>query len=175
MAILYRALGVRRWRRTVLVTGGLSLGVALAWMLRPGEPDAGAARLAEARAPVAATAPQPAAVAEATCDARCAAVKVIVAASSACAASVEELAGFGVRWQDADAARPKFDRFAWLDRARGTLTLGGAHAEFRNASGAYLPVDYDCDFDPATLTALQARARPRAAAQLAEVITAAER
>lgn len=91
-------------------------------------------------------------------------------ASSASAASVEELAGFGVRWQAADATSPKFDRFAWFDRARGTLTLGGARAGFRNASGACLPVDHDCDVDPATLTALQARARPRAAE-----VTSAER
>ena len=174
MAILYRAPAARPWRRAALFTAALSLGVALAWLLRPSEPDAGVARRAVARAPVAAAAQQPAAVADATCNARCAAAKVIVAATSACAASVEELAGFGVRWQDADAARPKFDRFAWLERERGTLTLGGAHAEFRNASGAYLPVDYDCDFDPATLTALQARARPRAPMQVARV-TAAER
>ena len=123
-----------------------------------------------------------AAAANVPCDARCAAAKVIVAATGACTASVEELAGFGVRWQgagagadagaDADAVGPRFDRFAWLDRDRGTLTLGGAHAEFRNAGGAYLPVDYDCDFDPATLTALQARARPRAPAQAAEVTAA---
>jgi hypothetical protein len=162
VAILYRATAARPWRRTVLVTGALSLGVALAWLMRPGEPDAGAARPAVARATAAAAVAQPAEVADATCDARCAAAKV------------EELASFGVRWQDADATRPKFDRFAWLERARGTLTLGGAHAEFRNASGAYLPVDYDCDFDPATLTALQSRARPHAPAQVAGV-TAAER
>ena len=176
MAILYQAQAARPWRRAVLVTAALSLGAALAWSLRPGEPAAGAAPRIATPAPAAAPMPQPAAVAEATCDARCAAAKVMVAASSVCAASVEELAGFGVRWQgaDADAASPKFDRFAWLDRAHGTLTLGGARAEFRNAGGAYLPVDYDCDFDPATLTALQARARPRAPAQVAEA-TAAQR
>ena len=168
MAILYQAPAARPWRRTAFVTAALSLGVALAWSLRPVEPDAGAASRVATRVPSVAPMPQPAAVADATCDARCAAAKVIVAASSACAASVEELAGFGVRWVDVDATRPKFDRFAWLDRTRGTLTLGGARAEFRNAGGAYLPVDYDCDFDPTTLTALQARARPRPPVQVAE-------
>lgn len=174
MAILYRATAARPWRRAALVTAALSLGVALAWSLRSGEPDAGAARPAMVRAPRSVAAPAPPAVSDARCDARCAAAKVIVAASSACAASVEELAGFGVRWLGADPGGQKFDRFAWLDAARGTLTLGGGQAEFRNAGGAYLPVDYECDFDPATLTALQARARPRSPAQVAEV-TAAER
>ena len=114
----------------------LSLGVALAWSLRsPVVPDAGMAKPVAAREPGAVAAPEPAAAADAQCDARCAAPKVIVAATGAtgaCTASVEELAGFGVRWQGADAAIPKFDRFAWLNRGRGTLTLGGMRAGFRN-------------------------------------------
>lgn len=117
----------------------MMLGVPLAWLLQP----------ASAAAPVASG-----------CDARCIAAKVIVPATTACAAAVEELAGFGVRWRDAGAATPKFDRFTWLQQTRGTVTLAGDRAEFRNAARAYLPVAYSCDFDPANLTALEARVRP---------------
>ena len=86
---------------------------------------------------------------------------MIVAATGACAASVQKLAGLGVRWQSADAASPKFGRFAWLDRGRGTLTLGGTPAECRDSGGGNLPVDHDCDADSATPPALRAPARPR--------------
>lgn len=94
-------------------------------------------------------------------------------ATTACAAAVEELAGFGVRWLDAGAASPKFDRFTWLHAARGTVTLAGVRAEFRNAAGAYVPVDYDCDFDTATPAVLEVRARPRVVAPAAEAGLAA--
>ena len=40
------------------------------------------------------------------------------------------------------------------------MTLAGDRAEFRNAAGAYLPVAYGYDFDPATRAVLEARVRP---------------
>ncbi|MES3013109.1 MAG: hypothetical protein V4750_05165, partial [Pseudomonadota bacterium] len=163
MAILYRAPAARPWRRAALVTAALVLVAALAWLLRPGPPEPAATLPAAAHATVAADVSLPAAAVGVGCDARCAAAKVIVPATAACAAAVEELASFGVRWldADADAASPKFDRFAWLQASRGTVTFGGGRAEFRNAGGTWLPVEYDCDFDPATLAVLEARARPR--------------
>lgn len=161
MAILYQAPAGRARRHAALAAAALSVGVALAWLLRAGPPTPSAAQ--PARASTAEVARPIAATGTTACDARCAAAKVIVPATTACSASVEELASFGVRWLDADAAAPRFDRFAWLQSARGTVTLAGARAEFRNAAGAYLPVEYDCDFDPATLAVLEARARPRGA------------
>ena len=158
MAILYRVSAARPWRRAAFVSAALVLGAALVWLLRPGNPAPGAGLPAVRRAPATVEVPMPAA--DGRCDARCAAAKVIVPASIACAAAIDELAGFGVRWLDADPASPQFDRFTWLQSARGAVTLTGGRAEFRNAGGAYLPVEYACDFDPATLTVLEARARP---------------
>ena len=163
MAILYQAAAARRWRRVALVATGLTLGVALAWLLRSGRPELAPTRSVAVASVGPADVASRASAGELLCDARCAAAKVLVPATTACAISVEELATFGVRWMGADSASPKFDRFAWLEPARGTLTLGGEHAEVRNASGAYLPVEYDCDFDPATLAVIEARLRPRAA------------
>ena len=160
MAIHFHA-PARRVRPSVaLACLVMLLGVPLAWLLQPASPDAGAVP----RAGPTETVRTPAAPADVPlasgCDARCVVAKVIVPATTACAAAVEELAGFGVRWRDAGAAAPKFDRFTWLQQARGTVTLAGDRAEFRNAAGAYLPVAYGCDFDPATLAVIEARVRP---------------
>lgn len=161
MAILYQA-PVRRVRRGVRLVGvALSVGVALAWLLRSAPTDgAGTRSPVPAEAVGKRVAPGAASIAS-NCDARCVAAKVIGPATTACTAAVEEFAGFGVRWLDEGGASPRFDRFAWLQEARGTVTLAGGRAEFRNAAGAYTPVAYDCDFDPATLVVLEARARPR--------------
>ena len=64
------------------------------------------------------------------------------------------------KWLLPHGIAPKFDRFTWLQQTRGTVTLAGDRAEFRNAAGAYLPVAYGCDFDPATLAVIEARVRP---------------
>ena len=161
MAVLAQASASRVGRRVALVGAAVLLGTALAWLLQDTPPVDAAARPAIAaeplRPPLAPAAPPLAP----GCDARCVAAQVIGPATTACAAAVEDLSGFGVRWLDDGAARPKFDRFAWLQVARRTVTLTGDRAEFRNAAGAYLAVEYGCDFDPKTLTVLEARARPR--------------
>jgi hypothetical protein len=167
VAILYQAPTGRARRHAALAVAALAVGVALAWLLRPGLPANSPTRPAGAVAAVNAAGMRPATAIDTGCDARCTVAKVIVPAAAACAASVEDLAGFGVRWLDADSTTARFDRVAWLEAARGTVTLGGGRAEFRNAAGAYLPVDYDCDFDPATLAVLEARARPRASTPVA--------
>ena len=160
MAIHFHAPARRVRPGVALACRAIFLGVALAWLLQPAPPDAGAVRRA-GPADTVQTPAAPAAVPLATgCDARCAVAKVIVPATAACAAAVEALASFGVRWLDAGAAAPKVDRFTWLQPARGTVTLAGDRAEFRNAAGAYLPVAYGCDFDPTTLAVLEARVRP---------------
>jgi hypothetical protein len=173
MTIIYRAPAGRARRRAALVAASLSIGVALAWLLRPSTLDSTPGRLPVAMAASSAPAGLSQPAAHAGCDARCAVAKVFVPATTACAASIEGLAGFGLRWLDADAASPKFDQFAWLQAVRGTVTLAGVHAEFRNAAGSYLPVEYDCDFDTATLEVLEARVRPRATARMAGAAPAA--
>ncbi|MEP6872703.1 MAG: hypothetical protein ABI939_12760 [Anaerolineaceae bacterium] len=55
----------------------------------------------------------------------------------------------------------KFAHFRWLDQSRGTITYVGNKAEFQNGFGAYGPVIYECDFDPATDKVLALRVRPR--------------
>lgn len=167
MAILYRAPTGRARRHAALALAALALGVALAWLLRPAMPANSPTPPVGAVAAVKAESIRPATTNDTGCDARCTIARVIVPAATACAAAVEDLSGFGVRWLDADSTTARFDRVAWLEAARGTVTLGGGHAEFRNAAGSYLPVDYDCDFDPATLAVLEARARPRAAPPVA--------
>lgn len=148
----------------MLAGAAVCVGVALAWVWRSAPPE-----------PLATPIPQPSVrmfgspaprvgADDRECDANCAVATVIVPATKACTAAVEELAGFGARWADADASASRFDRISWLQKTRGTVTLAGGHAEFRNAAGAYTPVEYDCDFDPATLAVLEARARPRLSA-----------
>ena len=168
MAILDRAAACRVRRSVALACAAVSLGVALAWLQRPAPPDAVVTRPPIPVEPVGRLVAPPAVPMESGCDARCVAAKVIVPATTACAAAVEELAGFGVRWLDADAASAKFDRFSWLLVERGTVTFAGGRTEFRNAAGAPMPVEYDCDFGLATLPVLQARARPRSATSVAK-------
>ena len=161
MAILYQAPARRIRRRLVMACAAVSLGAVITWLLGPAPPDAAMTRSSAPGDVVGRRVALAAAPMDSGCDARCVAIKVIVPATTACAAAVEELAGFGVRWLDEGAASPKFDRFSWLQVARGSVTMAGGRAEFRNAAGAYTPVEYDCDFDPVTLTVLEARARPR--------------
>ena len=173
MAIHFHAPARRVRPGVALACLVMFLGVPLAWLLQPTSPDAGAARLLVPAEPIERPVAPAAMPLAAGCDARCVVAKVIVPATTACAAAVEELAGFGVRWRDTGAAAPKFDRFTWLQQARGTVTLAGDRAEFRNAAGAYLPVAYGCDFDPATLAVLAARVRPRSIMPVAKTGSAA--
>lgn len=160
MAIHFHAPARRVPPSVELACRVMMLGVPLAWLLQPASPDAAATRRRSPAEPVERRVAPAAAPVASGCDARCVVAKVIVPATTACAAAVEELAGFGVRWRDAGAATPKFDRFTWLQQTRGTVTLAGDRAEFRNAAGAYLPVVYGCDFDPANLAVLDIRVRP---------------
>lgn len=138
--------------RLMLATALVSSAAAVAWMCRPGVSDSASARTDASQA------------APTDCsDARCAARRVIGPASTSCASAIEQLAAFGARWTDTAGNGPRFDRFAWLRQEAGTIVLAGRRAEFRNGADAYLPVDYECDFDPARLAVLDVRARPRAA------------
>ena len=89
-------------------------------------------------------------------DAACVGRRHVAAAAIACRAAIEDLAGYRVRWA---GAAPGFSRFAWRDRDRGVISFVGDEAEFENASGAFQPVTYECDFDPAAGRSLEARVR----------------
>ena len=90
-------------------------------------------------------------------DAQCVGGRHAAAAAAACKAGIEDLASNGVRWSDPAVPGPRFSRSRWLDQPRGTLTFAGDQAAFETASGAWQPVSYECDFDPAPGKLLQAR------------------
>jgi len=88
----------------------------------------------------------------------CAAAQTLQAASEACRPAIEQLAVFAPRWTQG-ASQPIFTDYAWLDRARGTITYFGNRAEFQDGGGAFAAVAYECDFDPAARQVLDARVR----------------
>ncbi len=92
-------------------------------------------------------------------DARRVGSRHVGAAATACKADIEDLAGHRVRWSDETSAVPRFARFAWRDRAQGTITFIGDQAEFENGAGSFQPVTYECDFDPAGGKARAVRVR----------------
>ena len=164
MAIIHMAPARRVWPGATLAGAAVCVGVALAWVWRSVPPQPAATQVSQPVIRMSGTPAPRVGPVDRECDAQCALATVIGPATKTCTAAIEELAGFGARWADADAAGSRFDRISWLQKARGTVTLAGGRAEFRNAAGAYTPVEYDCDFDPATLTVLGARARPRLSA-----------
>lgn len=152
---------IHRW---MLATALAASAAAVAWFGRPALPESASARADASQA------------APARCsDARCAARRVIGPASASCSSAIEQLAAFGARWTDTADAGPRFDRFAWLRQDAGTIVLAGRRAEFRNGADAYLPVDYECDFDPARLAVLEVRARPQPASTSVATTPAADR
>jgi hypothetical protein len=78
-------------------------------------------------------------------------------ATSRCRDPVERLAKHQAEWTDR-WYESKFSRFRWLDRQRGTLTYIGDRIKFQNGFGAWSPMTYTCDFDPATKTVLSVNA-----------------
>jgi hypothetical protein len=167
MKILYRESQVR-WGRRAAIAGCALVGIATAWVLRPTPPDTGASNVP---LPVAPIEPRVALAIErndVNCDARCAVTRVIAPATGACVAAIEDLAGYGTRWPVDQAATPTFSRFHWRHAALGAVTLAGEQAEFRNAAGTYQAVEYECDFDLATLKVIEARARPRSKSTVAQ-------
>ncbi len=92
-------------------------------------------------------------------DLQCWGDKAIVGAGVYCKEPVEKLANYTTRWKDG-TFDTKFDRFRWLNKDKGWLTMIGDKIEFQNGFGAYQNVIYECDFDPATHAVLDVRARP---------------
>lgn len=50
--------------------------------------------------------------------------------------------------------------FRWLDEKAGTLTYIGDKIQFQNGFGAWQTHIYECDYNPATESALSVSARP---------------
>ncbi len=98
---------------------------------------------------------------EAACkqDLQCWGDKNSVAASVYCKDYVEKLAKYSARWTDG-TFETKFSHFRWLNKEEATLTFIGDKIEFQNGFGAYQAHIYECDFDPASKTVLDVRARP---------------
>ena len=161
MAILYCESPRRLARRTVI--GGLAVLLCGAAALLI-QVDMTESRTPKATPPFARIALVPAQRRDTTdvvCDVRCEVGPASAVASRACLSAIEDLAAFGVRWSRTSEERSPFDRFEWRSGKHAALALGGSAAEFRNGSGTYLPVDYECEFDIATAQVIEARARPR--------------
>jgi hypothetical protein len=95
---------------------------------------------------------------EAACaaDLKCSAERAAINASAYCKRPVEKFSSYSVRWASIDT----FRGYRWLDRGAGTLTYIGDAAEFQTPLGAFQPVTYECDFDPAGNKVLNVRVRP---------------
>lgn len=92
-------------------------------------------------------------------DLQCWGDKNNASASVYCDDHIERLAKYNARWTDG-ALGAKFSHFRWLNKERATLTYIGDKIEFQNGFGAYQAHIYECDFDPASNTVLDVRARP---------------
>lgn len=64
-----------------------------------------------------------------------------------CQQPIEHLSSYDHKWTDG-FLDPKFDRFKWLNKEKGTVTYLGDKIEFQNAFGAWQNYMYACDFDP---------------------------
>ena len=74
-----------------------------------------------------------------------------------CDEHVENLANYSFEWTDG-FLEPKFGYFRWLDYSKGWLTYSGDTIKFQNGYGAWLPMRYECDYDPISKTVLAVRA-----------------
>jgi hypothetical protein len=86
-------------------------------------------------------------------DLQCWGDRNAIDATSKCRDPVERVAKYQAEWTDR-WSETKFPRFRWLDEQRGTLTYIGDRIKFQNGFGAWSPMIYTCDFDPATKTVL---------------------
>jgi len=76
-----------------------------------------------------------------------------------CTGPVERLAKNNFEWTDR-WFEPKFTQYRWKDKKRGIVTHIGDKIKYQNGFGAWVYHIYECDFDAATNTVLDVRARP---------------
>ena len=76
-------------------------------------------------------------------DLKCNGENGLTAANVYCVRPIEKLAKFDVKWTDR-TFESKFDRYAWKDKAAGSINYIGDKAQFQNGFGAYAVVTYVC-------------------------------
>ena len=90
---------------------------------------------------------------------RCWAEKHSVSGAVYCEPHVERSAKYDFEWTDS-WLESKFSHFRWLNaenRKAGIVTYIGDKVKFQNGFGAWLPITYECDFDPINGTVLDLR------------------
>lgn len=92
-------------------------------------------------------------------DLQCWGDKYNIAAGVYCKDQVARLAKYTARWTDG-TFEPKFSRFRWLNKEKGTMTYIGDKIEFQNGFGAFQKHIYECDFNPVNNQIISVRAEP---------------
>lgn len=64
-----------------------------------------------------------------------------------CREHIRDLVGANMRWVRKRELELLSD-YAWKDQAKGIIAYRGHKAEIQTSSGEYLPLHYECDFDP---------------------------
>lgn len=82
-------------------------------------------------------------------DLQCWGDKHLLAATFDCQPLVERLARLDFQWTDG-ILEPKFAKFAWGNKAKGTLIYFGDAIQFQNGFGNWIRHSYSCEYDPAT-------------------------
>ena len=85
--------------------------------------------------------------------------KHLMGASVYCPQFIERMAKYDAEWTDG-WIEPKFSRFRWQDvanRTDGIVTFIGDKVKFQNGFGAWLPMTYECDFDPSANAVIDVR------------------
>jgi hypothetical protein len=96
---------------------------------------------------------------EAKCrtDLQCIGDKKSIEATFKCVPIIERLAKNNFEWTDR-WYEPKFGRFRWKDQKNLVVTYLGDKIKFQNGFGAWILSRYECDYNIATGTVLDARA-----------------
>jgi hypothetical protein len=91
-------------------------------------------------------------------DLSCWGEKAATVATIRCPALVVRMAKHDSEWTDG-WLETKFSRYRWADKKAGVVTVIGDKVKFQNGFGAWTPMIYECDVDPATETVLDLRVR----------------
>jgi hypothetical protein len=105
--------------------------------------------------------PEKVAISDAECqkDLQCWMERKLPEASYPCEKAVEGLAKYSSKWTDS-TFEFKFDHMRWANKEKGVLIFIGDKIKFQNGFGAYQNSIYECTYDPASKTVLDATAKP---------------
>ena len=115
----------------------------------------------DARAAAAAAAAEEAyarAVEKSSCrtDLQCWAEDHHLTATIRCQRTIEGMAVYDYEWTDG-LLEAKFDRYRWFDIGVGVVTYLGSELQFMDGLGRWIPIRYECDYNPDTDTVLDVR------------------